>query len=216
MSTVTDAINEELGPVTTTLVLSTLLNTLPVPGQTPTGMFDVATLQLLMVHIESALKLFSRDSHKNHLPALLALRRKLTGPRLPAATEAVVLVSSDEDVLAVQRRCQELTRHSFSPTDGVKLATAASELARNIYMYAKRGEIRLRLVEDYEGIRLELIATDQGPGIRDVNLVLSGQYTSKTGLGKGLRGTKSMLDTLEIQSSPTQGTTIHGSKRARR
>ena len=94
--------------------------------------------------------------------------------------------------------------------------TTSEEFARNIYMYAKRGELRLKVSEDDQGIRFDLSASDQGPGIPNVELILSGKYVSKTGLGRGLFGTKAMLDTLDIQSSAETGTVIRGMKRARR
>jgi serine/threonine-protein kinase RsbT len=127
-----------------------------------------------------------------------------------------VQVRSDADVLVVQTRCQVLCKDFFGPTDCVRLATAASELARNIYMYAKEGEVTLELAEDGLQARLSLVAADRGPGIADVETVLSGKYRSRTGLGRGLAGTKQLLDSLEIESGPGRGTVVRGFKRARR
>jgi serine/threonine-protein kinase RsbT len=115
----------------------------------------------------------------------------------------------------VQTRCQALCRDFFSATDCVRLATAASELARNIYMYAREGEVRLELREDDRGVLFTVLATDRGPGIANVAEVLSGRYVSRTGLGRGLSGARKLLDDLEVDSAPGKGTTVRGWKRSR-
>ncbi|MBX3208874.1 MAG: anti-sigma regulatory factor [Labilithrix sp.] len=100
--------------------------------------------------------------------------------------------------------CREL---GLSEINQVKVATAISELARNIFTYAKTGNISLRrLAAPRAGI--EIVATDRGPGIADVKLVLSGTYKSKTGMGKGLLGTKRLVDFFEIDSGPERGTRV--------
>ncbi|MBX3216114.1 MAG: anti-sigma regulatory factor [Labilithrix sp.] len=100
--------------------------------------------------------------------------------------------------------CREL---GLSEINQVKVATAISELARNIFTYAKTGNVSLRkLTTPRAGV--EIIATDNGPGIPDVKLVLSGTYKSKTGMGKGLLGTKRLVDFFEIDSSPERGTRV--------
>jgi len=89
-----------------------------------------------------------------------------------------------------------------------RLVTVASELARNIYHYAQPGSVELRrfTTEDMKGIKI--IARDNGPGIPNLDEVLSKEYDSKTGLGKGLSGTKNLMTTFEIQTYEGVGTTI--------
>ncbi len=80
-------------------------------------------------------------------------------------------------------------------------------LARNILKYAGKGQIALRrLPGEREGI--EVIASDQGPGIADVELVLSPRYRSKTGMGVGLRGSRRLVDHFEVDSRAGSGTTV--------
>jgi serine/threonine-protein kinase RsbT len=100
--------------------------------------------------------------------------------------------------------CREL---GLTEINQVKVATAISELARNIFHYAKTGTITLnRLVTPKPGI--EVIARDNGPGIPDVKLVLSGNYKSRTGMGKGLLGARRLVDYFDIDTSPTRGTRV--------
>ena len=107
--------------------------------------------------------------------------------------------------------CREL---GLSEINQVKIATAISELARNIFHYAKTGNISLRrLAQPRPGI--EIIALDRGPGIPNMTLVLSGQYKSKTGMGKGLFGTKRLVDFFEVDTGPNKGTRITLRKYAR-
>lgn len=82
---------------------------------------------------------------------------------------------------------------------GLKVATGLSELTRNILSYASRGVVRISILDGPRRARVE--ARDHGPGIPDVELVLSGRYKSRTGLGRGLLGTKKMSDAFEITSN---------------
>jgi serine/threonine-protein kinase RsbT len=95
----------------------------------------------------------------------------------------------------------------FSPTAQVKIATVISELARNIFAYAGTGTIAIAGLNDGRP-GIEIVATDQGPGVTDLDLVLSGDYESRTGLGIGLRGSKKLMDEFVIESVPGEGTTV--------
>lgn len=105
---------------------------------------------------------------------------------------------------AGREMCREL---GLSEINQVKVATAISELARNIYHYAKTGRIVLRrLGPPRPGV--EIVASDRGPGIPDLKLVLSGSYRSRTGMGKGLLGARRLMDHCEIDTGPDKGTTV--------
>jgi serine/threonine-protein kinase RsbT len=96
----------------------------------------------------------------------------------------------------------------LSPTEATLVATAISELARNIVHYAQSGEILLRLVNhgDRRGITIE--ARDQGPGIADTRLAVEEGYSSSGGLGLGLPGVRRIMDQFDISSELGRGTTI--------
>ena len=94
-------------------------------------------------------------------------------------------------------------------TDQTLLATAISEIARNITTYAKRGEVFIELVRDSNGRRgVKVIARDQGPGIADLERALTDGYTTGGGLGLGLPGARRLVDEFDIQTAPGQGTTV--------
>lgn len=122
--------------------------------------------------------------------------------------ETIVLVTREGDVVTARNTGKDLCRDiGFPEVAYVKVATAISELARNILKYAGKGQIALRrLPGEREGI--EIVASDQGPGIADVELVLSPKYRSKSGMGVGLRGTQRLMDHFDVKSQPGAGTTV--------
>jgi serine/threonine-protein kinase RsbT len=210
MPTVKDSLAQALAPKLPAMVVKAMLATLP-EAATKLEALSIIELRNILIHVEAGLKVYSRSSTSS---ATLDLRRVLTQGRTLQPGRELILVRTDLDVLRVQRACQSLCRHFFSPTDWVRLATVASELARNIYMYASPGEIRLLLEEDNHHIQLTIVAEDHGPGIPPQALTMNGSYVSKTGLGRGLVGTKALLDTFEVASLPGH-TLITGTKRTR-
>ena len=125
-------------------------------------------------------------------------------------TEERIAIESDNDVVTARQRARELAaRVDLTSTDQTLLATAISEVARNITTYAKRGEVLLSIVRDNggrEGIRV--VARDSGPGIADVDLAMQDGYTSGGGLGLGLPGARRLVDEFDIETGPTEGTTV--------
>ncbi|MEA2513424.1 MAG: serine/threonine-protein kinase RsbT [Thermomicrobiales bacterium] len=95
--------------------------------------------------------------------------------------------------------------------DQSRIATAVSELARNVVRYATdgRGEAIVRELESPDrGVGLEVVVRDEGPGIPDVALAMRDGYTSGPGLGMGLPGTRRLMDDFAIDSAPGKGTTV--------
>lgn len=125
----------------------------------------------------------------------------------PSETFEIPIVAED-DIVRARSRGREMCRTmGLSEINQVKVATAISEIARNIFQYAGKGRVTLRkLGAPRPGI--EIVAKDEGPGIQDVKLVMSGTYKSKTGMGKGLLGCKRLVDHFELDSVVGQGTTI--------
>jgi len=126
-----------------------------------------------------------------------------------------IAIKVEGDIVRARGAGRDMCRDlGLSEINQVKVATAISELARNIFHYAKTGNIALRrLGAPRAGI--EIIATDQGPGIPDVKLVLSGSYRSRTGMGKGLLGARRLVDFFEVETSPEKGTRVVLRKYAR-
>jgi serine/threonine-protein kinase RsbT len=125
------------------------------------------------------------------------------------AGEVQLPITSDADVIAARQRGRELAaENGFSNGDQTVIAVAISEVARNIVRYAKRGEIVLRAVNSANRIGIVVIARDQGPGIRDLNLAMQDGYSTSGGLGLGLPGARRLMDDFEIESTVGQGTLI--------
>lgn len=123
--------------------------------------------------------------------------------------EVVVPIRHEDDIV-VAREAGKQTAISlgFSEVAYVKVATAISELSRNIVKYAGgEGSIIVRALRG-QRTGVEVIATDRGPGIPDVAAVLSPKYRSRSGMGIGLRGTRRLMDHFEIESHVGRGTTI--------
>jgi serine/threonine-protein kinase RsbT len=123
---------------------------------------------------------------------------------------SVIVIESDADVVTARQRARELAGAvELTSTDQTLLATAISEVARNITTYAVGGEVELNLVRDDNGRRgIQVIARDQGPGIEDLDRAMQDGYTSGEGLGLGLPGARRLVDDFEIVSALGQGTTV--------
>jgi serine/threonine-protein kinase RsbT len=123
--------------------------------------------------------------------------------------ELRVAIASDSDVVAARTEARALAAElNFTSTDVTLLATAISEVARNITTYAGEGEIVLSVVynDDRAGIRVE--ARDRGPGIRDVERAMEDGYSTGSGMGLGLPGARRLTDEFAIDSRPGRGTTV--------
>ncbi|MBK5105451.1 MAG: anti-sigma regulatory factor [Burkholderiales bacterium] len=96
----------------------------------------------------------------------------------------------------------------FDETPSRMIATAVSELVRNILKYAGTGEIRLRQVKKMGSRGIEIEATDHGPGIVDCEAAMRDHYSSGGTLGLGLPGVKRMMDEFSLQSTPGEGTRV--------
>lgn len=145
---------------------------------------------------------------ENILPVLTKLDQA-TGGVLALVPRDEKLRIDNEAALVVARRAAITlaAKLGFGPVERTKVATAVSELARNIVMYAQTGEVRFSVtMSPRMGLTVE--ARDAGPGIPDVDKILSGSFRSKTGLGMGLRGVKSIAGEFSIQSTPGQGTRV--------
>jgi serine/threonine-protein kinase RsbT len=117
-------------------------------------------------------------------------------------------IRTNLDVVEARTATRALAnRIGFSGTDQVLLATAVSEIARNIVEYARTGEV---LVSSIEGKRagVEIIALDDGPGIADIPKALESGYTTARGLGMGLPGARRLMDEFDIATKVGRGTTV--------
>ncbi|MFG6428704.1 anti-sigma regulatory factor [Roseateles sp. LYH14W] len=123
--------------------------------------------------------------------------------------EGSVAIRNEHDVVTSRQLVRKLTQQlGFSLVDQTKMITAASELSRNTLIYGGGGDMQWRLRLD--GIRagLTLAFVDQGPGIPDLDLAMKDGWTSGGGLGKGLSGSKRLVNEFELASTVGQGTRV--------
>ena len=127
--------------------------------------------------------------------------------------EERVSIRSDADIILARQRGRSLAAHmGFSSTDLVLITTAISELARNIVLYARSGEIVLRRTNGGDPEGIEVVARDQGPGIPDVELAMQSGYSTSGSLGLGLPGVRRLMDEVGIDSEVGRGTTVVAKK----
>ncbi|HEY7074719.1 MAG TPA: ATP-binding protein [Solirubrobacteraceae bacterium] len=129
---------------------------------------------------------------------------------MPVESEERIAIESDADVVVARQRARRLAAQvDLTSTDQTLLATAISELARNITAYAVRGEVLVGVVHGDDGRRgVRVVARDDGPGIEDIEAALTDGYTTGNGLGLGLPGARRLVDEFQIETAPGQGTTV--------
>jgi signal transduction histidine kinase/CheY-like chemotaxis protein len=118
-------------------------------------------------------------------------------------------VRAELDVVASRQRARQIAALcGFNSQDQARIATAVSELARNVYNYAREGRIDFAVEGETAPQLLVITIEDNGPGIVNLDLVLSGRYQSSTGMGLGLLGARRLMDQCDIRTVPGAGTTI--------
>jgi serine/threonine-protein kinase RsbT len=128
-----------------------------------------------------------------------------------------VRIHSESDIVETRRTVRTAaTRLGFGITDVTRIVTAASELARNVFLYAGSGIMRWQALDMAGRIGIELTFEDRGPGITDIEQAMEAGYTSGGGLGMGLPGAKRLMDEFEIASEIGKGTIVTAKKWHRR
>jgi serine/threonine-protein kinase RsbT len=127
--------------------------------------------------------------------------------------EIHVPINSDQDIVAARQKGRSLAAElGFSSGDATLIATAISELARNIVTYAKSGEIRIAAINGSARQGIQLVARDEGPGIPDIPQALRDGFSTSGSLGLGLPGVMRLVDEFEIVSAASCGTTVTAKK----
>ena len=123
--------------------------------------------------------------------------------------EIRVAINSDQDIVSARQKGRVMANEiGFSSGDATLIATAISELARNIVAYASKGRITLKIVNGLDHQGISVTASDDGPGILDVGQALRDGFSTSGSLGLGLPGVRRLMDEFEITSQPGQGTTV--------
>jgi serine/threonine-protein kinase RsbT len=123
--------------------------------------------------------------------------------------EIRVAINSDQDIVLARQKGRAMAMElGFSSGDATLIATAISELARNIVSYARKGQITLKGVQGSSRVGILVIASDEGPGILDIRQALRDGFSTSGSLGLGLPGVRRLMDEFEITSQPNLGTTV--------
>lgn len=123
--------------------------------------------------------------------------------------EVRVPITSDADLVPARAQGRVLARAlGFSQTDATLIATAISEIARNIVVHAGRGEIVMSPIYESHRYGLVIVASDAGPGIPEIDVALEGGHTSMGSLGLGLPGARRLMDEFQVETDAGKGTTV--------
>ncbi len=123
--------------------------------------------------------------------------------------EVRVPITSDADLVPARAQGRALAQElGFSQTDATLIATAISEIARNIVVHAGRGEIVMTRMHEPHRYGLVIVASDAGPGILEVDRALERGHTSRGSLGLGLPGARRLMDEFQVETRAGSGTTV--------
>jgi len=133
--------------------------------------------------------------------------------RPPAPGETWLSIDSDQDIVTARQRGRALAEQAgFTDSSLTLIATAISELTRNILSYAERGEISLAIVEQNGRKGISVVARDDGPGIPDVARAMEIGFSTSGSLGLGLPGVRRLMDEFEIDTGAGRGTKVTARK----
>ncbi len=174
----------------------------------------------IMAELENSVRLFAR---RNSTELIASCAQVLGGASEPARTAGAAAaepvssapkrlpIDQEKDIATARLEAwSEAVRIGLSKFTSVKVATAVSELARNIVFYAGKGTVELRSLRDDRGPSLQIVASDKGPGIepRKLEEIWAGTYKSQRGMGKGLVAVKKLVDDFHLDTGPGRGTTV--------
>jgi serine/threonine-protein kinase RsbT len=126
-----------------------------------------------------------------------------------AVLEERIAIQSDSDVVRARQVGRTLAASiGFSQTDQALIATAISELARNIVLYARTGEVRVDALNNGGRKGVLVVARDEGPGIQDLERAMEPGFSTSGGLGLGLPGVRRLMDDMKVESKRGRGTTV--------
>jgi serine/threonine-protein kinase RsbT len=237
--TVEDAIGAVLSGAISAITQRSIFNRLGGLARTPVAQLGATERQTILKELESSLRLFARSSSVELLAACeRALSEGGSGSAsspvgiggvggvggmsgaagstgtVTAASKAVrktFAVEQEKDIATARLEAwSEAVRIGLSKFTAVKVATAVSELARNIVFYAGKGTVELVASEDDRGPTLNIVASDQGPGIepRKLDEIWSGTYKSQRGMGKGLLAVKKLTSDFHLETGVGKGTRV--------
>jgi serine/threonine-protein kinase RsbT len=213
MKTVESEIGVILTGAISAITQRSIFNRLGALAALPVAQLTAQDRLSIMRELENSIRLFARSNSADLIAACSqALTSGAAAPSAEAGSFSKKLAIELEKDIATARleAWSEAVRIGLSKFSSVKVATAVSELARNIVFYAGKGTVELRSIKDDKGASLQIVASDQGPGIDDHKLgeIFAGTYKSQRGMGKGLVAVKKLVDEFELDTGPGRGTTV--------
>ncbi|MBA2176800.1 anti-sigma regulatory factor [Halobacillus locisalis] len=123
--------------------------------------------------------------------------------------QSCVNIKKEWDIVGARQLGRDIARKiGFGTVDQARIATAISELARNIYLYAGTGKVCFEALEEIDHKGIAIVAIDNGPGIQEISQVMEDGFSTSGGLGAGLPGVKRLMDEFNIHSEEGKGTEI--------
>ena len=123
-----------------------------------------------------------------------------------STTRREMLIASEDDVILVRKAVRALAEsQGFDTFATAALTTATSELTRNVWVYARKGQVVIEEVVDVERTGIRVTFRDEGPGIADIPRVMAGGYSTARSMGLGLSGSRRLVDAFDLQSEPGRG-----------
>lgn len=127
--------------------------------------------------------------------------------------QSCVNIQTEWDIVAARQLGRNVAKElGFGTVDQARITTSISELARNIFIYANKGQVCIEKIYEKGHAGLRIVAVDNGPGIADIRLAMEDGYSTSGGLGAGLPGVKRLMDEFHIVSSLETGTEINAIK----
>ncbi|MEA2604441.1 MAG: serine/threonine-protein kinase RsbT [Acidobacteriota bacterium] len=222
MKTVEKEIGAILAGTISSITQRSIFNRLGGLATTPIHQLTAADRATILSELENSVRLFARSNSAQLIAAIAkALSAEGGAPGLgsavgvgaaPMPAPKKLPIEQEKDIATARLEAwSEAVRIGLSKFASVKVATAVSELARNIIFYAVKGTVELRSLKDERGIvGLQIIASDNGPGIPPAKLeeIWAGTYKSQRGMGKGLVAVKKLVDEFQLDTRTGVGTTV--------
>ncbi|MBN2381459.1 ATP-binding protein [bacterium] len=204
--TIQDILQQYVGTIMALSIYKVALNRTGVPFQELSG----ERMANFLEELKYGARFYFKDPTKRD-----QCFRQLDQALKPAATDPgarirsmEIAISTEADIVVARNQGRQICKDLGFPVNlQIKVATAISELTRNIVNYVGRGTIAIKPLQG-KPPGIQIIAMDKGPGISNLDSIMGGTYVSQRGLGLGLRGTKELMDDFEIATGPEQGTTV--------
>lgn len=118
-------------------------------------------------------------------------------------------IDTEDDIALVRRKVRDMAQACrFDVFVSAAVTTAASELARNVWVHAGKGSVVIERIADDERLGVRVEFKDDGPGIENIDRVMAGGYSTANSMGLGLSGSKRLVDEFSIESAPGRGTCV--------